>query len=257
MVLKKKTMLFCGKNGGMRWIYISPHLDDAVLSAGGLIYEQTKSGFPVEIWTLMCGIPQNTELSMFAQVLHQEWGFSSAEETIRLRRVEDENAAAIVGAKTVHFDFLDCIYRRGRNGDWNYMDVFVPPHEDDADLPRQIAETIASRLSRDDVLVCQLGLGSHVDHILVRRAVELLERPLLFDADIPYLFDHPESLSPNIAGMKENFHAVTEAGLISWQDAVAMYASQLSTLLDSPEFLRESIRQYWAERGGIRLWTVE
>ena len=28
----------------MRWIYLSPHFDDAVLSCGGLIWEQTHSG---------------------------------------------------------------------------------------------------------------------------------------------------------------------------------------------------------------------
>jgi LmbE family N-acetylglucosaminyl deacetylase len=241
----------------MRWIYISPHLDDAVLSAGGLIYEQTKSGFPVEIWTFMCGFPKEAELSMFAQVLHYQWGFSSAEETVRLRRLEDEKAAGILGAKTVHFDFLDCIYRRGRNGDWNYLDVFVPPHEDDTDLPQQIAETIAPRISRDDVLVCQLALGSHVDHVLVRRGVEMLGHPLLYAADIPYLFNHPETLNPNIAGMRENAHEVSEAGLRSWQEAVNAYVSQLSTLMDTSEQLYESIRQYWAEQSGIRLWTLE
>ena len=47
----------------MRWIYLSPHLDDAVFSAGGLIYEQTQAGTPVEIWTIMCGDPHLTEYS--------------------------------------------------------------------------------------------------------------------------------------------------------------------------------------------------
>jgi hypothetical protein len=55
--------------------------------------------------------------------------------------------------------------------------------------------------------------------------------------------------------MKESLHAVTEAGLRSWQEAVNAYASQLSTLMDTPEQLHESIRGYWAEQGGIRLWS--
>ena len=94
----------------MRWIYLSPHLDDAVLSAGGLIYEQAQSGDPVEIWTLLCGYAPSEEVSPFAQALHQQWGFGSAEETVRLRRAEDRNAAAALGASAIHFDFLDCIY---------------------------------------------------------------------------------------------------------------------------------------------------
>jgi LmbE family N-acetylglucosaminyl deacetylase len=240
----------------MRWIYLSPHLDDAVLSAGGLIYEQTRSGMPVEIWTFMCGVPSDTEFSPFAQLLHAQWGFSSAEETVRARREEDRQAAQIVGATVQQFDFLDCIYRRDKNGEWPYYEISLPPQELDAGLPAQIAETISSRITRDDVLVCQLSVGSHVDHVLVRRAAELLGRPLVYDIDIPYLFYKPEELAPKSAGMKEAVHAVTEAGLKSWQEAVLAYKSQLPVLgdaLDTPEKAREAIRSYWAELGGIRL----
>lgn len=240
----------------MRWIYLSPHLDDAVLSAGGLIYEQTRSGMPVEIWTFMCGMPSGAELSPFAEVLHAQWGFSSAEETVRSRREEDRQAAEIVGATVQHFDFLDCIYRRDENGEWPYYEISLPPRELDADLPARIAETISSRISRDDVLVCQLSVGSHVDHVLVRRAAELLGHPLVYDIDIPYLFYKPEELAPKSAGMKETVHAVTEAGLKSWQEAVLAYKSQLPVLgeaLDTPEKARKAILSYWAELGGIRL----
>jgi hypothetical protein len=137
------------------------------------------------------------------------------------------------------------------------MEVFVPPREDDADLPRQIAESLAPRLASDDTLVCQLGLGSHVDHILVRRAVEMLGRPLLYCADIPYLFKHPETVGPSTVGMKENVQPVTEAGLKSWHEATEAYASQLSSLLESPENLHKSIDQYWEITRGIPLYSPE
>ena len=239
----------------MRWIYISPHLDDAVLSAGGLIYDQTRAGTDVEIWSFMCGFPSTEELSPFAQVLHYQWGIRDAAEVISARRAEDVKAASIVGAKTVHFDFLDCIYRRGKNGYWLYSDVFVPPHEDDEDLPARIAESISARLKPTDQLVCQLGLGSHVDHVLVRRAVELLQRSVLYDVDIPYLFNSPAELAPKTVGMKAKTHRITDSGLRSWQDAIAAYESQLSSLFDSSEAMRAQIQQYWSEYIGIRLWS--
>ena len=241
----------------MRWIYLSPHLDDAVLSAGGLIYEQTRSGVPVEIWTFMCGNPPEGDGdSPFAQLLHAQWGFSSAEETVRERRLEDRNAAAIVGATVTHFDFLDCIYRRGRNGEWLYKEISIPPLEEDAGIPGRIAETISARLQPDDVLVCQLSVGSHVDHVLVRQAAELLGRPLLYDIDIPYLFYKPQELAPKSAGMQESVHFITETGLKRWQEAVLAYKSQLPVLGEAmltPEMTQESIRSYWAEWKGIRL----
>ena len=241
----------------MRWIYLSPHLDDAVLSAGGLIYDQTQAGDAVEIWTFMCGYPPEGEFSPIAEKLHRQWGFSSAEESVRQRRIEDENAAAILGATTHHFDFLDCVYRRGSNGEWLYSEIAVPPHKADNKLPAQIAETISARMNPDDVLVCQLAVGSHVDHVLVRQAAELLGKPLRYDIDVPYIFYKPEELNPTSAGMKASVHSITEKGLKSWKEAILEYKSQISTLgpvFDTPERVQESIQNYWSDHQGIRLF---
>ncbi len=186
----------------MRWIYLSPHLDDAVFSAGGLIYDQTQAGIPVEIWTFMCGYASPDDVSPFAEVLHAQWGFSSAEETTRKRREEDKTAAALVGAKVVHFDFLDCIYRRGENGEWLYFEVFGRPQPADSGIPAQIAEAILPRLQPEDILVCQLSVGSHVDHILVRQGAELLGLPLRYDIDIPYILNKPEELARKRLGCR-------------------------------------------------------
>ena len=240
----------------MRWIYLSPHLDDAVLSAGGLIYDQTHSGIPVEIWTFMCGYAPEEAVSPFAELLHKMWGFSSAEETTRMRREEDKNAAAIVGAKVTHFDFLDCIYRRNSRGEWLYTDVFTAPAPEDAAIPGQIAETISPRIQPDDVLVCQLSVGSHVDHVLVRQGAELVGRSLRYDSDVPYIFYKPEELSPKSAGMEPSVQPITEAGLRSWQEAALAYKSQLPVLgeaFETPERTRKSIQSYWEEYRGIRL----
>ena len=183
--------------------------------------------------------------------------FPPRDETVQARREEDNNAASLVGATTVHFDFLDCIYRRDENGEWPYYDIYLPLQKMDADLPRQIADAIIPRLNPDDVLVCQLSVGSHIDHVLVRQAAELLERPLLYDIDLPYIFYKPEELAPKSAGMKENAHAVTETGLKAWQEAVLVYKSQLPVLgeaMSTPEDARESIQSYWGEQKGIYLF---
>jgi LmbE family N-acetylglucosaminyl deacetylase len=232
----------------MRWIYISPHLDDAVLSVGGLIHDQARDGNRVEIWTLVCGFPPEADLTPFAQVLHFQWGFASAEETVRLRRAEDERAASIVGAKTVHFDFPDCIYRRGADGEPLYpLDVFVEPHPAETDLPAQMTAALASRLEPDDVLVCPLTVGGHADHIIVRRAVEGLGRSLWYYADVPYVLDHPSALETYSRRMQPKRQKVSSAGLVAWVAGISAYASQISTLFESLEQMRESMVAYGEE----------
>lgn len=244
----------------MRWIYLSPHLDDAVFSAGGLMYDQVQAGLPVEIWTFMCGCPPERDVSPFAQFLHEQWGFGSAAETIRARREEDRTAAAILGADVVHLDFFDCIYRRTPDGEWLYTAVFVPPRPEDAWIPPKIAETLAARLRPDDVVVCQLGLGLHVDHILVRQGAELLGRTLLYDLDMPYVLSHRAEAVEKTAGMKESVLFITETGLERWKEAALAYKSQISglgELFNTSDKVQASLQEYRAECGGIRLLGTE
>jgi LmbE family N-acetylglucosaminyl deacetylase len=238
----------------MRWIYLSPHLDDAVLSAGGLIYDQAQSGMPVEIWTFMSGYPPEGEFSQFAQLQHFVWGFPSAEAAVRARREEDQRAAAIVGARAVHLDFLDCIYRRGADGEWLYSDISVPPHEEDAGLPGQIAGAILARVQPDDVVVCQLAVGSHIDHLLVRQGAEETGLHLFYDIDIPYFFSKPEEVGPKSSRMKETVHSVTDTGLKAWHGAVLEYKSQLPLFgeyMYTPEKAGVALRSYRDQQGGI------
>ncbi len=239
----------------MRMIYLSPHLDDAVLSAGGLIHAQAASGMPVEIWTFMAGLPRDNDLPEFAQIMHRIWGFTSAENAIETRRAEDTGAAAEVGATAVHFDFLDCIYRRGRDGQPLYSDVRIPIQPDDADLPARIAQVIALRLRPDDTLVCQFAIGRHVDHVIVREAAEMLHRPFVYDADMPYLLNHPDELQPNLPGLVETLYPVSESDLKCWIAGIERYASQIDSVFGSHDAMLEAMQTYWSEYHGVRFWS--
>jgi LmbE family N-acetylglucosaminyl deacetylase len=239
----------------MRWVYLSPHFDDAVLSCGGLIFEQTRQGIPVEIWTVCAGDPPPGSLSKMAAKIHKEWGTGTAEETVHLRRGEDREAASRVGAGALHFDVPDCIYRRGPSGVLLYTtSVFTPWNPLEKDLPARMAATIRERLAPEDIVVCPLAIGGHVDHILVRRAVESLGRPLRYYADIPYLLHRPGSLAPVTAGLTGEIHPVSGEGLQAWTAAIAAYRSQVSMLFKTERRMRQAIANYWQRAHGIRLW---
>ena len=239
----------------MRWIYISPHFDDAILSCGGLIWEQTQKGTPVEIWTVCAGDAPPGTLSRMAKNIHKEWGTVSAEETVLLRKGEDRVAASCVGAGVFHFNTPDCIYRRSPQGILLYpFEVFTPWNPLEKDIHTEIAAALTTRLQQDDVLVCPLAIGGHIDHMLTRRAVESLRLPLLYYADIPYLLYRPKSLLSITAGLDTETHMVTADGLRAWRNGITTYRSQITMLFKTPSRMRVAISNYWESRHGIRLW---
>jgi LmbE family N-acetylglucosaminyl deacetylase len=239
----------------MRWIYISPHFDDAVLSCGGLIRKQTRKGIPVEIWTLCAGDAPPGPLSLLAMACHFQWGIESAEDVVAARRLENQHASALVGAETVDFSIPDCIYRRSAEGELLYTeDVFVACHPSEKELHLEIAEALKTELQAGDVIVSPFSIGGHIDHVMARAAAESLERPLRYYADIPYLLNQPEQLAPLANGLKGTPHRITEKDLGTWQDGIALYATQMVMLFETVEKMREAIRSYWAEQRGVRLW---
>src|SRR6266508_5878097 len=95
----------------MRWIYLSPHFDDVVLSCGGMVWEQTQAGHKVEAWTICAGAPGPGEpISDFARQLHTRWG--TGPEAVPVRRAEDDAALHLLGSESRYWDLPDCIYRR-------------------------------------------------------------------------------------------------------------------------------------------------
>ena len=241
----------------MRWIYISPHFDDAVLSCGGLIFDQARAGIPVEIWTIFAGDPPPGPLSEFARVNHKLWGTTTGEETVAMRKAEDEQAAGIVGAIPVHFDIPDCIYRRSPAGEYLYTETVVTsPHPADKRLPRRSAVALKSELRKDDTLVSPLSLGGHVDHVLARQAAESLHKPLRYYADIPYLLNSPQTLNPAVARLESDLFNISAEGLNAWLEGVAAYRSQVDSLFKGDGTLYNAIRTYWGKQKGIRFWHI-
>ncbi len=241
----------------MRWIFVSPHFDDAALSCGGLIWEQVSKGLPVEIWTVCAGDPPPGIPSTQAAAIHQIWGFASAEQAVASRRVENQNAAAILGAEVVDFSIPDCIYRRSASGELLYTeDVFVSIHAEEKDLAADIAQALNSELQPEDIIVSPLAIGGHIDHHLVRLAAEQLSLPIRYYSDIPYLLNNPENLIPATLGLENAPHPISARGLEAWQRSIAAYSSQILMLFGSVEGMQDAIQRYWKPQPGLYLWSI-
>jgi LmbE family N-acetylglucosaminyl deacetylase len=238
----------------MGMIYLSPHLDDVVLSLGGLLWEQTQVGMDVRILTICAGDPPEGKLSSFAESLHSRWGVGR--DAIAERRLEDILSCQRLGASYNHLDIPDCIYRRSpKTGEHLYDSesaLWIPVHPDENTLVEVVSNSILGLLSQDDSLVCPLTIGNHVDHRFTRVAAERVGVPLHYYADYPYALDEEENLmTMNLDGLQ---YTITPDGLSAWQDAVAAHQSQISTFWEDLVEMRTAIRNYYDQMGGIWLW---
>ncbi len=236
-------------------IYLSPHLDDAVLSCGGMIHRQTRAGERVIVVTVCAGDPPPGPLSEFAQRLHQRWQTPS--EVAAVRRAEDLNALAVLAAEGIHLPVPDCIYRTdpatGQHLYASEASLFGALHSPEAALARTLAGEIAGvvRGARPGRLYVPLGIGQHVDHQLTRRAAEQAGGVWAYFEDYPYAAREPgiAAAAPGRALAPEVI-PLAEADLAAKGKAIAAYASQIGSFWDGLSRMEAAVREFAERTGG-------
>ncbi|HLO18834.1 MAG TPA: PIG-L family deacetylase [Anaerolineales bacterium] len=222
------------------YIFISPHLDDAVLSCGGYIHHLTSLGKRVVITTVVTaddksGLPR----SWLAQRNLRKWGNQA--EIFAVRCLEDIAAAKRLGAEVVHLGFLDCIYRHDTNQQPLYRKnvIGVPIHPDDWQvLAPTLAEALKALFERyveqKLLIFCPLAIGKHVDHILVRQVVESLisSQQRLYYEDFPYAFSM-KAFEPQLEDFRPLKIDLTPDDIKARLEASACYRSQIPGLFPS------------------------
>lgn len=145
-----------------RRLIISPHLDDAVLSAWhGL------AGADATVVTVFAGIPDaGRPLSEWDRLTNA----TDPAAQMQLRRQEDVTALQSAGVRQIHLDLLDEQYRTGRS-----------PY-------RRIVNALEEIVHAYDEVWFPAAIGKHLDHVLTTRAALELRgdfRRVMY-ADLPY-----------------------------------------------------------------------
>lgn len=252
----------------MRHIYLSPHLDDAVLSCGGAIHRQRAAGEPVRVITLFAGTFRGTCLSAFALEQHAYWG--NPARSMALRRAEDAAALALLGAEGRHLDYLDAVYRADGDGQWLYPDEEallgeVSPADPLAQASgRELAAHLSGLLPAGEqaVVYAPLGIGGHVDHRLVHRVAQQLEglgHRLAFYEDFPYA-ERPEATTPVLAGLRDagwdkEILPLGPEDVAAQVSAVACYRSQMFILFGGAEAMPNRVWAFALRQPGACLVT--
>jgi LmbE family N-acetylglucosaminyl deacetylase len=237
-------------------VYLSPHLDDAVFSCGGLIARQVADGDLVTVITICAGDPPAGSLSEFAQSLQERWG-----ETITSRRSEDRMACGRLDASVHHLDIPDAIFRQAPNGEFLYTseaDIFGPLHPSEDALVTHLATILPEVIPADARVYSPQAIGGHVDHRLVRLAAEQIDLPLDYYYDLPYAARGGELPSdmPFISGRRIKI-TLSGSEIDEWTAAVAAYRSQLSTFWANERAIFEELTRYHDDVGGLALIVQE
>ncbi len=219
-------------------LVVSPHLDDAVLSVGGLLAAIAAAGRSSVVATVFAGPAPAGAPSAFVRELHERWGLG--DEPVRGRRHEDERALARVGAAAVHLDFADAVYRRAADGSPRYPDwsaVGGGRLRDEGPLVAGVAAALAHLVDerRPGWVLGPLACGGHVDHLLVRRALERIAgalggAALAWYEDLPYTARLGEPPATIVARLRP---VVVHLDAAAWRrksEAVAAYPSQHETV---------------------------
>lgn len=145
-------------------VVLSPHLDDAVLSLGGLIGREVAAGHDVEIVSCFTSGPPLDSIAP----AHRVFGDYS------MRRAEDERAMRVLGARHRWLDLHERIWRQPALPPSGVFPTHVfrtPERMDDFAELKSIRAAIAAILDAGArVLYAPLAIGHHVDHVEVALA---------------------------------------------------------------------------------------
>lgn len=230
-----------------RHIILSPHLDDAALSCGGLIAAATQRGEGVLVVTICSAVPDpRGPFNPLATRLHLDWQLAP-DQVVSERLREDAAALAVLGAETRYLAELDCIYRMPAAYDSSSA-LFGPPAADD-----QLAERLRVRFAAlaaefpQARFYAPLAVGRHVDHQITFAAAADLPQ-LSYYEDFPYVL-RDGALTDRLALIGQEFAVTThaiDATLTHRIDAVDCYASQLANLFGTRDAMPEAVRTYAA-----------
>ena len=243
-------------------VILSPHLDDAVLSCGALIADVSRCGVDVVVLTVFNGRPI-PPISGAAKMLHARCGLAD-ERAVEEREREDDVALALVGARTQRLGFPEALYRKRGDGRPTYRaeaEIFEAGVESEKDTLAAVEKAIGDEVAaiRPDMVLAPLGVGGHIDHLLVSSVARRLSCDVLNYEDVPYVLSkHRPTEQDSVAPGKPRLLGCTPHGWSAKISAIECYTSQLPVLWPGTGTWHEELTSYARSIGegepAERLW---
>lgn len=194
-------------------IFVSPHLDDAIFSAGGLMYDLFSKNIPIIVVNVFTNAGDGLNTFSARQYLKQ-CGAKEIGDLYQQRRSEDGKVLSSINTKIIDLHETDALWRKKTKTSklikglgkllpetyslyptYKFNIVKGNIHKDDEVLIKRLSKKIADLPKIKDAFVfCPLALGNHVDHRVVKNACERVVRKnkLIYWTDFPYSTEYKE-----------------------------------------------------------------
>jgi len=217
-------------------VAVSPHLDDAVFSAGGTIAALVAHGWIVRVVT--CFTASMPDPSGFALSTQLDKGLAAEVDYLALRRAEDTAACAVLGAEPAHLMLPEAPHR----GYDCASALFAGVHPDD-DIGSALRAALEPQLVGADLVLAPQAIGDHVDHRVVVEVVAALAPQALWWRDAPYVLRRPDA--PPWTVVPPGCEQVVDIGpyLDMKTTAAHCYTTQLGFQFGGPEHVEPRLRE--------------
>ncbi len=229
-------------------LFVSPHLDDVVFSCGGTLAALADRGWRTVMATVFTATV--VPATGFALACQLDKGLAPEIDYMALRREEDRAAASILGVSDLRWLGLPEAPHRGYH---SAPALFAEPRADDA-IWTSVADLLSALVAetRPAQIFAPQGLGGHVDHRQVIRAVQqsAADVPVAWYRDTPYAIRNPAA-APFIVAPQAATLPI-EAWLERKILAACAYDSQIGFQFGGAEQTREALAAFTAREGGER-----
>lgn len=238
-------------------IFFSPHLDDAVLSAGNQLLSYAKQGKSALVVTIFTNGSQSNHPA--ASSFLRQSGFANAKQLFDHRKKEDRAAVQLLGADCLHLPFVDAGFRIDHPQTAQIFKSTLT--RSDQQLTTTIQQTLSQILAKhatsDCHLFAPLAVGNHIDHEIIYEVMCRIWNPtnhwrLSFWEDVPYRHRTGDTCT-RIAQISTQMYGLRPETIFTRspqpkQAAVACYSSQISGLLSRGGYCQtfdNQIECYW------------
>lgn len=224
------------------YIFISPHLDDAILSAGGLIYE-LKDKKKIKIITVFTKASDKNNSSIQKYV--RSCNRSNSRELFFDREKEDERLCQYLKINYLHLGFTDALWRNSHRSIKDVFNKKINSTKEEKDLEKKIVHKLKKAIKNEkgSIIFAPLSIGGHIDHIIINKICRENYTNVIYWEDYPY--NLKSSFSEEL--VKKNGLSCFEFGknLLIKERLIKFYKSQISILFNGNPIKLKKERYYF------------